>query len=183
LKAQRLPPEVVMPRIWNERFADINAFERYLLRNGIMVVKFHLRISKSEQKRRLLERLSDPSKLWKTSMEDVAERRLWRQYMSPYEDAIRNASTPHAPWYVVPSDHKWFARMLIAAVIVEVLDRLHLDYPKLDRAELRQIERIRKALDADWAARPARRQTMSTVDPTVLRASMSRCACAASLSG
>jgi PPK2 family polyphosphate:nucleotide phosphotransferase len=149
LKAQRLPPELVTPRIWNERFVHINAFERYLVRNGIVVIKLHLRISKGEQKRRLLERLSDPSKLWKASMDDVTERRLWRQHMSAYEDAIRNTSTPHAPWYVVPSDHKWFARMLIAMVIVDVLDRLHVDFPKLDRADLRRIERIRKALEAD----------------------------------
>jgi PPK2 family polyphosphate:nucleotide phosphotransferase len=146
LRAQRLPPKLISRRIWNERFADINAFERHLLRSGTVLIKFHLRISKDEQKRRLLARLSDPSKLWKASMADVAERALWPHYMTAYEDAIRNTSTPQAPWYVVPADHKWFARMLVAIVIVDVLDRLHLDYPKPDRAGARQLERMRKAL-------------------------------------
>jgi PPK2 family polyphosphate:nucleotide phosphotransferase len=148
LKAQRLPPELVTRRIWDERFADINAFERYLLRNGTALIKFHLRISKEEQKRRLLARLNDPSKRWKASMADITERKLWTRHMLAYEDAIRNTSTPQAPWYVVPADHKWFARMLMATVIVDVLDRLHLDFPKLDRAGLRQIQRMRKALQA-----------------------------------
>jgi PPK2 family polyphosphate:nucleotide phosphotransferase len=146
LRAQRLPPELISRRIWNERFADINAFERHLLHSGTVLIKFHLRISKDEQKRRLLARLSDPSKRWKASMADVAERALWPHYMTAYEDAIRNTSTPQAPWYVVPADHKWFARMLMAIVIVDVLHRLHLDYPKLDRAGARQLERMRKAL-------------------------------------
>jgi PPK2 family polyphosphate:nucleotide phosphotransferase len=145
LRAQRLASELITRRIWNERFSDINAFERHLLRNGTVVIKFHLRISKDEQKRRLLARLSDPSKLWKASVADVAERKLWPRYMTAYEDVVRNTSTPQAPWYVVPADHKWFARMLMAIVIVDVLERLHLDYPKL---ELRQIDRMRKALHA-----------------------------------
>lgn len=146
LRAQRLPPELISRRIWNERFGDINAFERHLLRSGTVLIKIHLRISKNEQKRRLLARLNDPSKIWKASMADVAERALWPRYMTAYEDMIRNTSTPQAPWYVVPADHKWFARMLMAIVIVGVLDRLHLDYPKLDRAGTRQIECMRKAL-------------------------------------
>jgi PPK2 family polyphosphate:nucleotide phosphotransferase len=145
LQAQRLASELITRRIWNERFADINTFERHLLRNGTVVIKFHLRISKDEQKRRLLARLSDPSKLWKASLADVAERKLWSRYMTAYQDVVQNTSTPQAPWYVVPADHKWFARMLMAIVIVDVLERLHLDYPKL---ELRQIDRMRKALHA-----------------------------------
>lgn len=148
LKAQRLPPGLVTRRIWDERFADINAFEHYLLRNGTALIKFHLRISKEEQRRRLLARLNDPSKVWKASMADVAERKLWTKHMVAYEDAIRNTSKREAPWYVVPADHKWFARMLIATVIVDVLDRLHLDFPKLDRAGQRQIQRMRDALRA-----------------------------------
>jgi PPK2 family polyphosphate:nucleotide phosphotransferase len=149
LRAQRLPPELVTRRIWKERFQDINAFERHLLRNGIVLVKFHLRISKAEQKRRLLERLSDPSKRWKFSMTDVAERRLWGRYMTAYEDMIRNTSTREAPWYVVPADHKWFARLVMATVIVDVLDRLDLHFPKVDRKGLRQMQRIRRTLEAD----------------------------------
>src|SRR6202040_69751 len=149
LRAQRLPPELGTRRIWKERFEDINAFERHLQRNGIVLVKFHLRISKAEQKRRLIERLSDPSKRWKFSMNDVAERRLWGRYMTAYEDMIRNTSTQEAPWYVVPADHKWFARLVMATVIVDVLDRLDLDFPKVGREALRQMQRIRKMLEAD----------------------------------
>jgi PPK2 family polyphosphate:nucleotide phosphotransferase len=148
LASQRLPPELVTRPIWSDRFDDINAFERHLVRNGIAVIKFHLRISKEEQRRRLLARLSDPTKIWKASMADVAERKLWPRYMAAYEDMIRNTSTPHASWYVVPADHKWFARMVIAAAIVDALERLHVDFPKLDRARLRELERIRKALEA-----------------------------------
>ena len=148
LKAQKLPAKLVTRKIWQERFADINAFERHLLRSGTAIIKFHLRISKEEQTRRLLARLNDPSKVWKASIADVAERKLWTKYMVTYEDAIRNTSTPEAPWYVVPADHKWFARMLIATVIVDVLERLHLDFPKLDRAGQRQIQCMRDALRA-----------------------------------
>jgi PPK2 family polyphosphate:nucleotide phosphotransferase len=146
LRAQKLPPELITRHIWEERFADINAFERHLLRNGTVVIKFHLHISKNEQRRRLLERLNDPSKFWKADMADVAERKLWSRHMAAYEDMIRNTSTAQAPWYLVPADHKWFARTLMAIVIVDVLDRLHLDFPKLDRAGMRQLERMRKAL-------------------------------------
>jgi PPK2 family polyphosphate:nucleotide phosphotransferase len=146
LRAQKLPPELITRHIWEERFADINAFERHLLRNGTVVIKFHLHISKNEQRRRLLERLNDPSKFWKADMADVAERKLWSRHMAAYEDMIRNTSTAQAPWYLVPADHKWFARALMAIVIVDVLDRLHLDFPKLDRAGMKQLRRMRKAL-------------------------------------
>jgi PPK2 family polyphosphate:nucleotide phosphotransferase len=146
LRAQKLPPELITRHVWEERFADINAFERHLLRNGTVVIKFHLHISKNEQRRRLLDRLNDPSKFWKADMADVAERKLWSRHMAAYEDMIRNTSTAQAPWYLVPADHKWFARALMAIVIVDVLDRLHLDFPKLDRAGMKQLRRMRKAL-------------------------------------
>jgi PPK2 family polyphosphate:nucleotide phosphotransferase len=146
LRAQKLPPELITRHIWEERFADINAFERHLLRNGTVVIKFQLHISKNEQRRRLLGRLNDPSKFWKADMADVTERTLWSRYMAAYEDMIRNTSTAQAPWYLLPADHKWFARTLMAIVIVDVLDRLHLDFPKLDRAGMRQLQRMRKAL-------------------------------------
>lgn len=146
LRAQKLPPELITRHIWEERFADINAFERHLLHNGVVVIKFHLHISKSEQRRRLLERLNDPSKFWKADMADVTERKLWSRHMAAYEDMIRNTSTAQAPWYLVPADHKWFARALMAIVIVDILDCLHLDFPKLDRAGMRQLQRMRKAL-------------------------------------
>jgi PPK2 family polyphosphate:nucleotide phosphotransferase len=146
LRAQKLPPELITRHIWEERFADINAFERHLLRNGTVLIKFHQHISKNEQRRRLLERLDDPSKFWKADMADVTERKLWSRHMAAYEDMIRITSTAQAPWYLVPADHKWFARALMAIVIVDVLDRLHLDFPKLDRAGKRQLQRMRKAL-------------------------------------
>jgi PPK2 family polyphosphate:nucleotide phosphotransferase len=148
LKAQRLPPQLVTRRIWDERFADINAFEQHLLRSGTELIKFHLRVSKREQKRRLLARLNDQRKLWKASMADIAERKLWTRYMGAYEDAIRNTSTTGAPWYVVPADQKWFARLLIATVIADVLDRLRLDFPKLDRTRLKEVQLMRDMLQA-----------------------------------
>ncbi len=149
LEKQRLPSELVGKRIWKERFADINAFERHLVRNGTVVIKFHLRISKAEQKRRLLARLDEPAKRWKFSMADVAERKLWGRYMDAYEDMIRTTSSADAPWYVVPADNKWFARLVMSTVIVDVLDRLDLAYPKFDRPALRDMKRMRKALEAE----------------------------------
>ena len=149
LAKQRLPAKLVTKRIWKERFADINAFERHLVRNGTVVIKFHLRISKEEQKRRLLARLDEPAKRWKFSMDDLAERKLWDRYMDAYEDMIRNTSTADAPWYVVPADNKWFARLVMSTVIVDVLDRLDLAFPKFDRPALRGMKRMRKALEAE----------------------------------
>jgi PPK2 family polyphosphate:nucleotide phosphotransferase len=149
LRKQRLPASLVTKRIWKERFADINAFERHLVRNGTLVVKFHLRISKAEQKRRLLARLDEPAKRWKFSMADLAERKLWDSYMAAYEDMIRNTSTEDAPWYVVPADNKWIARLLISTVVIDVLDRLDLEFPKFDRPALRGMKRMRRALEAE----------------------------------
>jgi PPK2 family polyphosphate:nucleotide phosphotransferase len=146
LHKQRLPEGLISKRIWSERFEDINAFERHLTRSGTVVIKFHLRISKEEQKERLLQRLEDPSKRWKFSMDDIAERKLWDRYMEAYEDMIRATSTPEAPWHVVPADHKWFARLVVAKVIVETLDKLNLAYPKFDGKALREMKRMRKAL-------------------------------------
>ena len=148
LKAQRLPPQLVTRKIWQERFADINAFERHLFRNGTVIIKFHLRISNKEQKRRLLARLNDPNKAWKASVADIIERKLWTKHMAAYQDMIRNTSTAHAPWYVVPADHKWFARLFIGIVIVNALESMHVDFPKLDQARLRQIKCMRKVLQA-----------------------------------
>jgi PPK2 family polyphosphate:nucleotide phosphotransferase len=153
LAGQKLPPELVGKKIWQHRFKDIRAFERYLTRNGIVILKFHLRISKEEQRRRLLARLDEPAKRWKFSMHDVAERKLWDKYMAAYEDMIRHTSTPEAPWYVVPTDHKWFAHLAIAATIVERLERLNLQYPKVEGAALAEMRKVRKALMAE---RPGR---------------------------
>ena len=148
LVREELPPELTTNRIWKQRFEDIVAFERHLARNGTIIVKFHLRISKAEQKRRFLQRLEDPAKRWKFSMDDVADRKLWDRYMDAYEDMIRHTSTPEAPWYVVPADNKWFARLVVAAALVDALDRLDLRFPKVSRAQLEEMQRIRKALEA-----------------------------------
>jgi PPK2 family polyphosphate:nucleotide phosphotransferase len=149
LEKQRLPAKLVTKRIWKERFRDINAFERHLVRNGTVIIKFHLRISKEEQKRRLLARLDEPAKRWKFSMADLAERKLWDQYMDAYEDMICNTSTAEAPWYVLPADSKWFARLVMSTVIIDVLDRLDLEFPKFDRPALRTMKRMRKTLRAE----------------------------------
>jgi PPK2 family polyphosphate:nucleotide phosphotransferase len=146
---QRLPAKLVTKRIWKERFADINDFERHLVRNGTVVIKFHLRMSKEEQKRRLLARLDEPAKRWKFSMDDLAQRKLWDRYMDAYEDMIRHTSTDEAPWYVVPADNKWFARLVVSSVIIDVLDRLDLAYPRFNRRSLRDMKRMRKALEAE----------------------------------
>jgi PPK2 family polyphosphate:nucleotide phosphotransferase len=153
LANEKLPPELVTGKIWQHRFKDIRAFERYLTRNGIAILKFHLRISKEEQRRRLLARLDEPAKRWKFSMHDIAERKLWDKYMAAYEDMIRHTSTPEAPWHVVPTDHKWFAHLAIAATIVDRLERLNLQFPKVEGAALAEMRKVRKALMAE---RPGR---------------------------
>jgi len=146
LEKQHLPPRLLTPQVWKERFEDINAFERHLVRNGTLPIKFFLHISKHEQERRLLDRLRDPTKRWKFSANDIAERRLWPRYMAAYESMIRNTSTPEAPWYVLPADNKWFARLVISAVIVDVLEGLRLEFPKFKRKELGSKRRLRAAL-------------------------------------
>jgi PPK2 family polyphosphate:nucleotide phosphotransferase len=149
LERQRMPRELVTKHVWKERFKDIRGFERYLARNGIVVVKFHLRISKEEQRRRFLARLDEPAKRWKFSMSDVAERKLWGRYMAAYEDMIRHTATPEAPWYVVPADNKWFARLVVAAALVHTLERLDPAFPKVDGKALAEMRRVRKALLAE----------------------------------
>ena len=149
LEREKLPAELTGGGVWKQRFEDIRMFEQHLMRNGTIVVKFHLRISKEEQKRRFLQRLDTPSKRWKFSMDDVADRKLWDRYMDAYEDMIRHTSSPEAPWYVVPADIKWFARLVVAAAMVEALERLDLRFPKVGRAQLDAMRQIRKALQAE----------------------------------
>jgi PPK2 family polyphosphate:nucleotide phosphotransferase len=149
LEREDLPAELVTKNIWKERFKSIRNFERHLARNGTKILKFHLRISREEQRQRFLDRLNEPAKRWKFSMGDVAERKLWPKYMAAYEDMIRNTSTPEAPWYVLPADNKWFTRLVAAAALVEALDRLALDYPKLAGAALKELEQAGKALKAE----------------------------------
>jgi PPK2 family polyphosphate:nucleotide phosphotransferase len=146
LKRQQLPPTVVTKHIWQERYEDIANFERYLTRNGVVVVKFFLHVSRQEQKRRFLARLNEPEKNWKFSVADVAERAYWDQYQDAYEEAIRHTATRDAPWYVVPADNKWFTRLVVGATIVETLARLDLDYPKVDAAKRKELAKARAQL-------------------------------------
>jgi PPK2 family polyphosphate:nucleotide phosphotransferase len=146
LERQKLPPELVSKRLWEERYQDIRSFERYLARNGTVIRKFFLHVSKGEQKRRFLSRLDEPEKNWKFSANDVAERRHWKDYQRAYEDAIRATSTPESPWYVVPADHKWFTRLVVAAAIVDALAGLDLHYPKVGAAQRRALAAARREL-------------------------------------
>jgi PPK2 family polyphosphate:nucleotide phosphotransferase len=152
LKHEKIPPKLVTKNIWRERFEDICAFERYLSRNGTVILKFFLNISKEEQRKRFLDRLDDPSKNWKFSMADVAERALWNRYMAVYQDIVRHTSTAVAPWYVVPADHKWFARVAIGSAIVGALDALNLRFPRADKASLQEFKKVREALLAEGNA-------------------------------
>jgi polyphosphate kinase 2 (PPK2 family) len=154
LAKQKLPPELVSRRIWAERCDDINAFERYLARNGYVILKFFLNVSWKEQRRRFLERLTLPEKNWKFSMADAKEREHWDDYMTAYEDAIRRTATPEAPWVVVPADNKWYARLVVGAAIVSALESLKLEFPKVDAAKREELEAARVALERN--GRPKR---------------------------
>jgi PPK2 family polyphosphate:nucleotide phosphotransferase len=146
LEKQRLPKRVVTKRIWKERFDDVAAFERHLARNGYAIAKFFLHVSKKEQKARFLERLDEPEKNWKFSLADAQEREHWDDYMAAYEDMIRHTAAPHAPWYVVPADNKWFTRLVVAAAIEETLAGLKLKFPVVDAARKAELGKARKAL-------------------------------------
>ena len=146
LAGQKIPVSLVTPEIWQERFEDIRAFERYLTRNGIAVRKFFLHVSKKEQRRRFLERLEEPEKNWKFSAADVQERQHWDAYMAAYEEMIRNTSTKFAPWYVLPADNKWFTRLAIASAIITALDEMHLHYPVLDEKQQQQLQEAKETL-------------------------------------
>jgi PPK2 family polyphosphate:nucleotide phosphotransferase len=144
---EKIPPSLVTKNIWRERFEDIRAFERYLARNGTIVLKFFLNVSKQEQRERFLDRLDQPSKNWKFSMADITERAWWNRYQAVYQDIVRHTSTVAAPWYVVPADHKWFARVVIGSAIVSALDGLNLKFPRVDKASLEEFKRVREALE------------------------------------
>lgn len=149
LARQKLPPKLVGKKIWKERFEDICAFERYLARNGFLVLKFFLHVSRAEQKRRFMERLDTPEKNWKFSAADVQERGHWDAYMDAYEDMIRHTAAEHAPWYVVPADHKWFSRLVVAAAIVDGMARLKLAFPTVGDAQKKRLEEARAMLMAE----------------------------------
>jgi PPK2 family polyphosphate:nucleotide phosphotransferase len=149
LQKQKLPPEVLSKDIWKERFEDINAFERYLTRNGYVIRKFFLNVSKKEQKRRFLERLELEVKNWKFSLADAKERGFWDKYMEAYEDMIRNTATPHAPWIVVPADDKPLARLIVAAAVVDAMEDQKLAFPKVTAAQKKELEAARAALESE----------------------------------
>jgi PPK2 family polyphosphate:nucleotide phosphotransferase len=149
LKGQRLPNSLVTDKIWQQRMEDIRNFEKHMTRSGTKILKFFLHISKEEQRKRFLDRLDEPGKRWKFSVRDIAERELWDRYMDAYEDAIQNTATNDAPWFVVPADHKWFTRLVIARAMVEALETLDPKYPKVEGPALVELEKVRAALRAE----------------------------------
>ena len=146
LAKERLAPALLTQKIWDERFEDINAFERHLSRNGVVLCKFFLHISRKEQKERFLSRLDEPEKNWKFSLADVRERQHWGAYMRAYEEMIQNTSTKRAPWYVVPADHKWFTRLVVAEAITDALEELDLAFPKVDAVRRKELRAARETL-------------------------------------
>jgi PPK2 family polyphosphate:nucleotide phosphotransferase len=146
LQGQKLPPKLITKNIWKERFEDIRSFERYLSRNGTIVRKFFLHVSKAEQKKRFLERLENPDKNWKFSSSDLAERGHWDDYQKAYEDTIRETATKDSPWYVVPADNKWYTRVVVAAAVIDALASLDLHYPKVDAAQLERLAAAKETL-------------------------------------
>ncbi len=149
LQKQQLPDSVRGDGFWRARYEDISAFERYLTRNGIAVCKFFLHLSKKEQKKRFLDRLSDEEKYWKFSAADLKERKYWDEYQDAYEKMIRNTASEHAPWVVVPADNKWFSRLLVVATIVDTLANLNLEYPKVSAAQMAELKEARKHLEKE----------------------------------
>jgi len=149
LKGEKLPDELITKHIWAERYEDINCFEKFLTRNGVVIRKFFLHTSKEEQKKRFLERLSDSKKNWKFAMDDIKERKFWDDYQEAYEEMVQNTATKRAPWYVVPADNKWYGRLVVASAIIEALDGLNLAFPDVDKEKKKELEAIREALLAD----------------------------------
>ena len=146
LKAEKLSDELVTKHIWQERYDDINGFEKFLVRNGVVIRKFFLHISKQEQKKRFLERLDDSKKNWKFSMDDVKERKFWGDYQEAFEEMVQNTATKRAPWYVIPADNKWYARLVVASAIIEALDELDLAFPDVGKDKKKELDEIRDAL-------------------------------------
>ena len=146
LQREKLPSSEVTKKIWEERFEDINAFEKYLVRNGILVLKFFLHLSKKEQKKRFLERLEDSTKNWKFEAADIKERGFWKDYQNAYEAMIQNTATKRAPWYVVPADNKWFTRVVVAFAIVTALNELDLEFPDVQKSKRKELAKIRESL-------------------------------------
>jgi PPK2 family polyphosphate:nucleotide phosphotransferase len=149
LAGQRIPAPLVTKNIWRERFEDVAAFEKYLARNGTVVLKFFLNVSKEEQRKRFLDRLDEPSKNWKFSLADVAERALWDKYQAAYQDVLRHTSAKHAPWHVVPADHKWFARVVISSAVVSAMEKLDLNFPEPEKGKGDELRKARDTLEKE----------------------------------
>ena len=149
LAKEHIPPELIGKHVWRDRYEDINNFERYVTRNGIVVRKFFLHVSKEEQRRRFLDRLERPEKQWKFSLDDVRERQYWDEYQEAYEKAIRRTSSKHAPWFVVPADNKWYTRLVVAAAIVDALLELDLKFPAIDPAKRKELAAARRELEQE----------------------------------
>ena len=149
LAKQRIPKGLVSKDVWKDRFEDINAIERYLTRNGIALRKFFLHVSREEQRQRFIDRLKDPKKNWKFSFGDCKERERWKDYQHAYEEMIQHTSTDYAPWYVIPADHKWFARLAVAAAIVDALVEMKLAFPEVDAAKQKELEAALVALESE----------------------------------
>jgi len=149
LEKEKIPKEFRGDHFWKHRYEDINAFEKYLTRNGIAIRKFFLNVSKKEQKQRFLERLDNPKKNWKFSAADVKERQCWDEYQTAYEKMIRNTASEHAPWVVVPADNKWFSRLLVVATVVDALSEMKLEYPKISEGQLAELKAARKQLEKE----------------------------------
>ena len=149
LEKEKIPKEFRGDHFWKHRYEDINAFEKYLTRNGIAIRKFFLNVSKKEQKQRFVERLDNPKKNWKFSAADVKERQCWDEYQTAYEKMIRNTASEHAPWVVVPADNKWFSRLLVVATVVDALSEMKLEYPKISEGQLAELKAARKQLEKE----------------------------------
>ncbi len=149
LDRQKLPSSLVTKDIWTQRFESIKCFERHLAQNGVVIRKFFLHLSKEEQKQRLLSRLEEPDKNWKFSTADLEERKHWKEYMAAYQEMIQCTATEEAPWYIIPADHKWFTRLVVAEVIADALESLELSYPEVDAAKRKELAKVRKILAAN----------------------------------
>lgn len=149
LVKQQLPPEAHQNNIWKHRFEEINDFEKYLVRNGIHILKFFLNVSKTEQKKRFLDRINRPEKNWKFSVADAKERKYWDEYMAAYQDMFNHTSTDWAPWYVIPADHKWFTRLMVSEIIVDKLKSLNLKYPTVSEGRQQELLDVKKLLETE----------------------------------
>lgn len=149
IKNEKIPNALINDNIWNQRFKEINDFEKYLYDNGTVILKFFLHVSKEEQKRRFLERIDKKSKNWKFSDADIKERQYWDEYQKCYKEAISSTSKKHAPWFIIPADHKWFMRLAVSEIIIETMSKLPIDYPKLNNEQLKNLVECKKKLESE----------------------------------